>query len=173
VLAAATLQILTAVLIISSLFLILQCVTAGVGRPMITTKAISVMALLNVILNLILIPPYRIAGAAMATLISQFVGLLILLYLTGKFVKFTVPVSSIFKTIAAGLLTLLFIVGLKSLVVLDPWWLRAIVVAVPSLLLYVGIILVTRAFNRDDLELLGSTMPVPKKLIEAAKRLTK
>jgi len=173
VLAAATLQILTAVLIISSLFLILQCVAAGVGKPMITTKAIGVMALLNVILNLILIPQYGITGAAIATLISQFVGLLILLYLTGKFVKFTVPVSSILKTIDAGLLALLFIIGLKSLIVLDPWWLRAIVVAVPSLLLYVGLVLIMRAVSRGDLDLLGGTLPIPKKLLELVKRLTK
>jgi hypothetical protein len=73
----------------------------------------------------------------------------------------------------AGGISFFFIVGLKTLIVLDPWWVRAIVIAVPSVLLYAGLILVMRAVNRGDLELVGSTMPIPKRLVEAAKRLTK
>jgi len=173
VLAAATLQVLTFVLILSSLFLILQCVSAGVGKPMIATKAVAVMALLNVILNAMLIPGYSTVGAAVATFIAQFVGLVIMLYLMGKFIRFVVPVSSILKTIVAGGISLFFIIGLKTLIVLDPWWVRAIIIAVPSVLLYAGLILVMRAVNRDDLDLVGGTMPFPKRLVELAKKLTK
>lgn len=173
VLAAVALQILTAAVVIGTLSTIMQSVAAGIGKPMLIAKTVGIMAGLNVILNLIFIPTYGIAGAAATTFVSQLVGLVYLLHATGNLVKFTVPTSSFLKTIAAGLLALIFMLGLKSLITVSPWWLGALVVVVPGLLLYVGLILVLGALGKSDLDLLESVMPIPKRLIRIGKRLAK
>jgi len=173
VLAAMTLQILTAAMIASTLFAILQSIAAGIGKPIIITEVVGAMACLNFIVNLVLIPLYGIVGAAVATFISSLVGLFLLHYLLRKFVRFTAPISSLSKTIVAGLLTLLFILGLKSIIVLYPWWLEAIVVVVPSLLLYTGLILAMRTICRKDLELLRGVVPIPKRLARIIERIVK
>ncbi len=162
--AAATLQILTVAIIATTPWGILQCVASGIGKPIIVTKAVFVMASLNFIGNLVLIPLFGIEGAAMATFISALVGLFLILYLMRKFVKFTMPTSSILKMLGAGLLTLLLLFDLKSTVIISPWWLEAIIVVIPSLLFYAALILAMRAINRDDLRLLKGVVPIPKRL---------
>lgn len=171
--AALTLQILTAAVIASTLFAILHSISVGVGKPIVITKVVGAMACLNFVTNLVLIPLYGIAGAAVATFISGLVGLFLLYYLLRKFVRFTVPISSLSKTIVAGLLTLLFILSLKSIIVLYPWWLEAIVVVPPSLLLYAGLILAMRAIRRQDLELLKGVVPIPKRLVRIMERIVR
>ena len=55
-------------------------------------------ALTNVILNLILIPKYSLYGAAIATLITNFLILLIIIFYTRKFTFIRFPILKIFST---------------------------------------------------------------------------
>lgn len=173
VLAAVTFQILTAAVIASTLFSILQSIAAGIGKPMVTTVVVGVMACLNFITNLIFIPIYGIVGAAVTTFVSGLVGLILLNYLLRKSVKFTVPIASLSKTILAGLLTLLFILVLKPIFGSYPWWFGAIIVVVLSLPLYIGLILVMKIMSKGDLELLDSILPIPKRLVKIFERFVK
>ena len=75
--------------------------------------------------------------------------------------------------LAAGLLTLLLVLGLKSVIVLSPWWLEFLVVVPPSLLLYTGLILATRAIRRKDVELLMGVAPIPKRLARIIERIVR
>lgn len=173
VLAAVTLQILTLAVIATTLSVILGSIAMGIGKPIIITKVVGAMACLNFIGNLILIPAYGIVGAAIATFISGLVGLFVMIYLVRQFVKFTLPISTLLKTLVAGTVMLFLIFALKQAIVLPPWWLETIVAVIPSLLCYVVLILVMGAIRKRDLMLLKETLPIPKKLIKIAKRLAR
>jgi O-antigen/teichoic acid export membrane protein len=121
---------------------------------------------------LLLIPPYGIEGAAVASLCSFLLGVLILFHYTKKFVKFTTPVLSLFKTLIGGVLTLLLILGLKFAIVLPPWP-EAFAVVIPSLLFYGVWILATKAITKDDLELIARIVPMPRWLVKVARRFVR
>ena len=165
VLATITLQILTAAVVLSTLFSILQSVAAGIGKPVLTTITILAMACLNLIGNFLLIPPYGIVGAAVTTFISWFFGLILILCLLRNSIKFAVPGRSILKTIIAGAVAMLVITVLKSVVILEPWWAKAPVVILPSLVVYVGVILVTKSVSKEELNVLSYAVPIPKRLL--------
>lgn len=169
---AIALQILAGAMVIATPHIILSYTIAGIGKPIVNTKVVALMACLNVIMNLLLIPPYGIGGAALATFISQLIGFFLMLHFMLKLVKFTMPSVSIFKTIVGGLLTLLLVSGLKFVIKL-PLWLELFVVIVPSLLLYLIWVLVTKIITVDDLELLEKAGQPFKKLADVAKRLAK
>ncbi len=47
---------------------------SGIGKPKIVTKIISIIAVINLVLNLILIPHFKLTGAAIATTVSYIVA---------------------------------------------------------------------------------------------------
>lgn len=166
---AMALQILSATAIVVTLYLTLSHAMHGIGKPFIIAKIVAVIAGLNLVGNLLLIPAYGIEGAAIATLFSYLLGLVLVFYYTQKFVKFTVPSMSLFKTITGGVLTLLLILGLKSALVLPPWP-EAFAVMIPGLAFYGVWILATKAVTKDDLMLIKEIVPMPKRLIKVARR---
>ncbi len=165
-----TLQILAGAMIITTLYSVFQYTMAGIGKPIVTTKVMAVIASLNVIANLILIPRYGIEGAATATLASQFVGLVLMLRYALRTIKFAMPTISTLKTVVGGLFSLLLIFGLKSVIEL-PSWLELFVVIIPSLFFYVAWVLLVRALTLNDLELLEKVGLPMKKVIKWLKSL--
>lgn len=170
--AATTFQILSAAAIAYTFFEILAVTVEGIGKPLVSTKVVAVMAVFNLFGNLALIPPYGIEGAAVATLISYIVGVVLLFSYTKKLVKFRIPLSSLSKTICGGVLTLILIAGLKYVLELPPWP-EAFVVMIPSLLFYGAWILMTKAVTTDDLRLIARIVPIPKWLVKFANKLVK
>jgi len=164
------LQILAVTAIVYTPFMIFAQVMTGIGRPVILMKVVVFMACLNLVGNLALIPPYGIEGAAVATFTAHLLGLLLLAYYSRKFTKFSMPLSSLLKTLVGGTLTLLLILSLKFILVLSPW-LEAFVVMIPSLLFYGVWILTTRAITRDDINLINEIVPMPRWITRFAKRL--
>jgi O-antigen/teichoic acid export membrane protein len=165
--AATALQILSATAVAYTIFMILSYTMQGIGKPLVSTKVVSVMAILNFFGNLALIPLYGIEGAAVTTLASYVLGTVLLFYYSKRIIRFTAPASSLVKTILGGILTLLLILGLKSIIELSPW-VEAFVVIVPSLVFYAVWILVTRAVTREDLRLIARIVPMPGWLVRAA-----
>jgi O-antigen/teichoic acid export membrane protein len=166
---ATALQILGGTAIVYTLFAILTSAMSGIGRPVVNTKVVGAMACLNLVGNSLLIPPYGIEGAAIATLCSFLLGVFILFHYAKKFVEFTIPTSSLFKTLVGGILTLLLIFSLKFVIILPPWP-EAFAVMVPSLLFYGAWILATKAITKDDLRLIARIVPMPRWLARIAMR---
>jgi len=169
---ATALQILSGTAIVYTLFAILTSAMAGIGKPVVNTKVVGAMACLNFFGNLLLIPPYGIEGAAVATLCSFLLGVLILFYYAKKFVELTTPASSLFKTLIGGVLTLLLMFGLKFAIDLPPWP-EAFAVMMPSLAFYGVWILATKAVTKDDLRLIARIVPMPGWLVRAAGRFVR
>ncbi|CAG0999537.1 Stage V sporulation protein B [Methanosarcinales archaeon] len=70
---------------------------AGIGRPGIDLKIIAIIAIINLILDIILIPQIGIAGAAIAATISLSVGAFVGLYLVIKFLRIKIDISWFLK----------------------------------------------------------------------------
>ena len=155
--------------IVYMLYAILVSTINGIGKPIINTKVVGVMACLNLAGNLLLIPAYGIEGAAIATFSAYTLGLVLMFYYARKLVKFTVPISPLLKTMAGGVLTLLLIFGLKFLLVLSPWP-EAFAVMIPSLVFYGAWILLTKAVTKDDMRFIAQIVPMPGWLVRAAGR---
>ena len=169
---AAALRILSCNAAISTLSVILGCVMAGIGRPIVNTKVVGAMACLNFTGNWLLIPRYHVIGAATATFCSHFLGLFLLFHYAKKFVGFTLPLRPILKVTTGGVLTLLIILGLKSILLLPPWP-EAFAVMVPSLAFYGIWILTTKSVTGDDLRLISRMVPMPGRLVRAAGRFVR
>jgi len=175
--ASIALQILTFTAVVYTLSAISGSMLAGIGKPAIVTMAVGITACFNFVLNLILIPPYGIEGAAIATFLSMLVGLSISLHFARRFVRFTIPSSSLLKALGGGLLALLMIFGLKLIIDLPPIFELPIpeffVVMTPSLIFYAAWILRTKTLTWGDLLLLKNAMPIPKWLLRVARKFIK
>lgn len=167
---AAALQILSLATVFHLLTGILNYTLAGIGKPIITTKVTALMAGFNLVWNLLLIPTYGIEGAAAASLGAYLLGYILLSYYARKSVKFTVPISLLIKIAVGAVLTLIFIFGLKSVLVMSPLP-EAFIVGISSFLFYGGWILATKAVTKDDLKLIAKIVPLPKRLVKFANRL--
>ena len=74
-----------------------QYILAGVGKPKITAKIVTIVALFNAILNIILIPKYGIDGAALVTTLSYILGLVLSDMYIKKILNFNINYSSWIK----------------------------------------------------------------------------
>ncbi|TDA31170.1 MAG: hypothetical protein DSO04_04530, partial [Hadesarchaea archaeon] len=141
-------------------FTILGTAVAGVGKPFLTTKAVGFMAVFNFLSNFLLIPPFGAAGAALTTLLSTVLGVLLLLRYSRGALGLSLSPGPLLKMVAGGILTLFFISWLKWILRLPPWP-EAFVVLVPSLLLYGLWLLATSCLTREELEFLSRVVPLP------------
>ena len=81
--------------------------TTGVGRPDIGLKIVGISATTNIVLNVLLIPHFGIAGAAIATTISLSVATLLGLFLTIRIVKVKIDFKWFAKISGMTLLSIL------------------------------------------------------------------
>ncbi len=103
---ATALQILSATAVAYTLFMIMSYTMQGIGKPIVSSKVVATIAILNFFGNLALVPAYGIEGAAMTTLASYALGSMLLFYYSKRITKFTAPTSSLAKTILGSILTL-------------------------------------------------------------------
>ena len=154
------LRILSCNAVVYTLFAILGAAVAGVGRPFLATKAVGFMAVFNFLSNFLLIPPFGAAGAALTTLLSTLLGVLLLLRYSRGTLGLSLGPGPLLKMVVGGILTLLLISGLKWILRLPPWP-EAFVVLVPGLLLYGLWLLATSCLTREELEFLSRVVPLP------------
>jgi stage V sporulation protein B len=111
------------ILVFGSLFLTLskicQSFITGVGKPVSYTRYMIFSGVLNIVLNLILIPPYGLIGAAIATTISLFV--LFLLVATFVHKEIGVGLGYLPKPIISAALMLAAIFLIRSYLLVGTW----------------------------------------------------
>jgi O-antigen/teichoic acid export membrane protein len=104
-------------------------------------------ALLNIILNLILIPKYSYLGASVATVITEALGFSLMIYYISKtFHKISI-INNLFKTIVVSTIVLIIIYYLNTSI---NW----IVVAVIGFFVYALLLYLFGIINRDDIEII-------------------
>jgi len=129
-------------------------VLEAANRQIIVTEVFGVCALLNVILNLILIPKYSYIGAAVATLITDF-AVFALIFVWSLKIGYSISnkqlVEVISKVIAASLLMGIFIEYFRDQ--------NLFILVFTATIIYFGLILLIKGLDKDDIRLLKNLFP--------------
>src|SRR3989338_536412 len=104
-----TLKILSIGIFILSVAQINYAVLAGIGKPELNTKTSFIAALLNIVLNAILIPFFNIIGAALATLICYLFMFIASFKNIKSKIQLNIPFIIWLKTIIAGAVFLIVV----------------------------------------------------------------
>ncbi len=137
--ASAPLKILSVGMLFLALANINGQIISGIGKPKTFTKIIVISSLLNVILNLILVPSYDILGASIATSLSFFFMFVLTSRKTGHFLKIKLPFADWFKNLIAAIMFVLVIGLLKNMLVMNIWLETSITLTI-SLVVYIFLI---------------------------------
>lgn len=151
------LRILSCHAVLWALLSVMGTVVAGVGKPLLITKTVAWMAGLNFLGNLLLIPSFGASGAALTTLLSSFLGILLLHRYAWKKVG-RAPLLPLLKVVAWGVLAFLLISLFKSLLSLSPW-LEVLTILPPILSLYLLWLLRAEVFTEGEKKILFRLLP--------------
>jgi O-antigen/teichoic acid export membrane protein len=119
----------------------------AINKQRILTVVTCLNALLNITLNLILIPKFSYIGASIATVVTESLGFVLMFsYLSRYFFKISVT-QNILKTIFINILILIFIYYLK----INLNW---IIAAILGLILYILLLYFLKIITKEDIEIL-------------------
>jgi len=152
--AARSLSLLIVGLGLLSVFLVLTNIIMGSGKPKVAMLLGLLMVPLDVGLNLWLIPNHGLMGAAIATTATVSCGVLLsLIYVLLRFKTLMSIRSFAGIGIASGV-----IYGVALQFSVSPIFLPLIYIALAAL--YLGVLILIREVNRDDLTALKSMLPI-------------
>ena len=139
------LQILAWALVATFLNYVLAMVMISLNRQKILSFYIGGCVLLNVFLNLLLIPKFSYIGASLATVITEALLCLCGFYFVSKYL-YKLPVHRIIiKPLVASLIMGIFILYFKEI--------RLILLLLSAIMLYFTTLYITKTFSEDDKEL--------------------
>ncbi len=118
--AAFMLQILSVSAITFTLYSISSHLIIGIGKPLLNSKILYVVAVFNVAMNILLIPVLGGVGAAITTVLSYFIGFVLSVYFVRCYVSLSVPWGPLFKTLLGGFSSLVIIFTVKGMLAIDP-----------------------------------------------------
>jgi O-antigen/teichoic acid export membrane protein len=143
----------------------------GMNRPQIARNRVVIMMIVNIFLNLILIPKdinslglkmmgLGAQGAAIATVIAYFIGFLYIRIITWKETGIIGSISVIYHLIAA-----MFVAGimylLKTIVYIDRWY-EIIGICLFGLACYYTVLFFLKEFKKEDFNLFIDTLNIKK-----------
>jgi stage V sporulation protein B len=143
---AMALQILVIGVLFFTVSVVNHNVISAVGFPQSVTKIIFAAALLNVVANIILIPPFGIEGAAVATTASYCLALILSTLKVRQVVNSKIPLTIWVKTSLAAGGFLLSVYGGKMLLSL-PKKVELIIVLTFSFCVYLGLVFMLRLIS--------------------------
>lgn len=130
---AVIMQILLIAIIFLGLHTITSTILSGIGKPIISTKILFQGALINFVLNLLLIPKLGMLGAALTSLIAYVYVAIRCIFKLKHFIQVEIPWINWLKTLFAGMLMLGLIFLLKKIIFLNAYLEGIICVAVGGL----------------------------------------
>lgn len=140
-----TLQILIWSLLFISMSLVFSTMLNSTNRQILVTKTTACGAVLNVGLNLLLIPGMSLIGASIATVITEASLFAIYYYFVSKYQR----IGSIHKIIYKPVIAVL-VMGLSVMYLRDANIFLIIAIAA---FIYIGVLFVIKGFTKDDLKL--------------------
>ncbi len=170
--AATALQILSINAIFYTVFVIFSTSLISVNKPLTNTKITAVISVINLVMNVALVPQYGIAAAAFATTISYLIGATLTYFALKKTITITLDMKSLAKIAAGGLISLAAIFIIKTLLVSGIWPKVALSLVI-SLGIYFFFVLYTKGVTKKELEYLKKlNLPVPKFVSRTVERLS-
>lgn len=139
------LQILVWAIVFTSINIILSNLLVSINQQILSTTSIALGALLNIVLNFILIPLLSCNGAAIATVITKIVIFSANFYFVSKYLQI-LPLHRIFaKPLISGLVMGGFVYCFNNL--------NVFLVVLFGVIIYSTILLVLRTFSDEDVEI--------------------
>ena len=127
---------------------------AGIGKPQLTSKVTYIGALLNLLINLALVPFIGMIGAAIATTSSYFIMMVMGLLEIKKLIDIRFPIKLWTKTLAAGVIFTLIIWYSKIIFKIGNVWAETMVILAISGLCYVSLLFFFRIIHVGELKVL-------------------
>lgn len=109
---------------------------------------ITEVALLNLFLNYLLIPPFQSLGAASATLITQIILFLQIYFASQKYYKIPYDLISLMKLIAVGFIIVLFAFSIRNVFS----YLLLVLVKIGFFMVFLLLLYIIGFFNKDELD---------------------
>ena len=128
-------------------------VLMGIGKPMKATKIILCLALINIVLNFILIPSLGIIGAAISTSATYLLGFIFLTSTALKELKYKFPTRIWLKALLACGAFAITIYILKGILVFKPW-IEFFIVLSLSTILYGLLLFIMKIVNKQEISYL-------------------
>ena len=150
---ALSMQILAFGAFFLVLGLIYQSVLLGIGRPGAATKILVILAVCNVIGNILLVPFFGMVGAATTTTLSHAAFLFFASRKVHAMTGASISFSLWGKTIVAGIVFYAVAVGVRSLLSF-PAFVSSVIAGSIALLAYLVIAFVVRLYSIEDIYLL-------------------
>jgi O-antigen/teichoic acid export membrane protein len=139
------LQILIWALLLASINAIMVNLLVSSNNQRLSTISVTLGALINIPLNLVLIPIWSYNGAAIATVITKVMILGANIYFISKYLQFSPPLSISTKPLSCAFLMGLFLCGVKNF--------NIILVIFSAILVYFATLLIMRTFSDEDINI--------------------
>ena len=150
---ALPLQILVISTSMLGLSLLFRTILTASGKPYIEARVIVIAAVANVVLNIILIKPYGIVGASLATLCSSAVILAFAFRYARREVAVKINLFNLVK-ISGSLVIPLILVYIVKLMFASLFF-EFVVSSFVIVVFYLGSLVVVKAFRDEDIMLVG------------------
>lgn len=124
----------------------------SINKQIIITKITAVCMFINIFLNLVLIPKFSYIASSWITVITEFIILMTILFITSK-LYFEISRENIGYCIrvifASGLIAIFISIFINQ---------NLFLIIITSILIYLGILFIIKGINKDDLNLLKSLL---------------
>lgn len=152
--AAEPLSVLVFGLGLIAVFNVLCNIVMGSGRPGVALGIALPLVLVDIVLNVTLIPPYGLLGAAIATTLTGFIGMIVAAaYVLWQF-KTLVPPKSLLKICVAS--AVVYAIALN--ISLSPFLLPLLYIGLFTL--YLGLLVVMKELKKEDAETFKRIIPL-------------
>jgi len=112
-----------------------------------------IAAVVNIILNLLLIPSSGYRGASLATMVSMMLYPLLIFIFSKKGIKWKINYSSACKIIGCSIASILFITLLKSYLVINIIFLRIAINGIVYVALYLYLLIITKELETKKIKM--------------------
>ena len=130
----------------------IQVLTA-MNRQVTFLKITAVSLVLNVAMNIVLIPMYSFLGAAIATVITEAISMTLCFYVLSKLVAKVKIREILFKPVIACLVMALFILLVET---------NLFVVIGISIVIYFAVLIALKGFSEDDYDLFREILKIKR-----------
>jgi O-antigen/teichoic acid export membrane protein len=132
----------------------------SINRQIIVTKMAGLAMVVNIVLNIVLIPKYSYKGASVATVITELIlvgGIFIYTYKNGYGIQGKKLMENISKTVIAGLTMGAFLLCFQRM--------NLLILVLLGMLVYFGTLYAIRGFDKKDIQLLKRSIK-PEEVVE-------
>ncbi|MBU0459610.1 MAG: flippase [Nanoarchaeota archaeon] len=126
---------------------------SGIGKPFVVTQIILLSGLVNLILNIILIPLFNITGAAIATTFSYLLALFLSTYWLVKQIKLKSPWLNWLKLLGITLIFGFLIYFIQNILIINPILEIFISIGI-SIIVYIYLIFTLKIINLEHLKMI-------------------